>query len=93
MTYPKINKYKNVYVEIGTDISVVIDELLSVKNAMFREGFTDVMVDDVEHGLVSFQGTRVMTPEESSEYTRRHLSQEAIDRTTYVELKLKYGWN
>jgi hypothetical protein len=93
MKYPKINKYKNVYIEIGADISVVIDELLSVKNSMFREGFTDVMVNDVEHGLVSFQGERDMRPEESSEYTRRCLSQEAIDRTTYVELKLKYGWS
>jgi len=32
MNYPKIYKYKDVYVKIDTDISVVIDKLLSVKN-------------------------------------------------------------
>jgi len=85
MNYPKIYKYKDVYVKIDTDISVVIDKLLSVKNDMFREGFTDVIVDDVEHGIVSFRGARDigivsfrgardMTPEESTEYKQSQIS-------------------
>lgn len=52
MNYPKIYKYKDVYVKIDTDISVVIDKLLSVKNDMFREGFTDVIVDDARTWVV-----------------------------------------
>jgi hypothetical protein len=52
-----------------------------------------VLVDDVEHGLVSFRGERDMTPEEMTEYTQRYLLQEVIDRKTYVQLKAKYGWS
>ena len=93
MTYPTIKAYNSYYVTPGDSLDEFIKSLISIKNYMIEKGMTTVKIDYVEHGLVSFRGERDITPEESSEYTRRHLSQEAVDRTTYVELKLKDGWS
>jgi hypothetical protein len=93
MTYPTIKIYKSYYVTLGDSLDEVIKSLSSIKNDMIENGFTTVNFDDVnEYGQISVCGERDMTKEEETAYDEKYKSQEAIDRKTYVELKLKYGW-
>jgi hypothetical protein len=94
MTYPKIKAYQSYYITIGDSLDDVIESLSSIKNDMTERGMTTVKIDDVdEYGHISVCGERVMTKEEETAYDEKYKSREAIDRTTYVELKLKYGWS
>lgn len=86
-----VEKFHTLEIEYNDTPYVIIAKLNKII-AKVNPTDPSMMVDGIDDGYITFKNERPMTAEEQVEWDEKYMSQEAKDKQTYVELKLKYGW-